>query len=255
MREVEFRSVIKMGLDSVAEADLIDKLNDLASHRKLGGFMEDLIRFEHMNREAMNNIGFHSGYCGVQQAYHNERTEANKELGEIKETVNKIYELLLEMKASFDVGEYVELNEVMDTSFKARALAKAKLALFRKDLGLPPNMEYVDGIYGDNEKLFEERVSKVVRSVLSREEAALRESVALVKEISQPVQVAQPVSQTVPQAQPMTQQVQPIAQQIHVQTVTPIQPVTEAVETSKPSSEDGMDLDSMAKLLGVAGIM
>ena len=138
MNDYEIRAVVKINLDSVREKDIIDEIEELVAHRKLGTYITNLLKFAAEHREDLNDLGFDKSCRGMMDT----RKQMYKELGdnirELKHKVDGIFEMTAGLKAAFEMGHVTGLETQVDNLIAAQIVCQNQLNKIKRTLGEEP---------------------------------------------------------------------------------------------------------------------
>lgn len=135
MGDYEIRAVAKLRLDSVKDKALIDEIEDLVAHRKLGDYITGLLRFAAEHRDDLEDLGFNGELRSKQDSYKKIVTTLNDEMIELKTKVDAIYDMAFNLKTAFEVGRVTALETQVDNILAADIVIQNQSNKLRRMFG------------------------------------------------------------------------------------------------------------------------
>lgn len=135
MGDYEIRAVAKLKLDSVKDKALIDEIEDLVAHRKLGEYITGLMRFATEHREDIEDLGFNGDLRSKNDSYKKIVTTLNDDMIELKAKVDAVFEMAFSLKAAFEVGRVTGMETQVDNILAANIVLQNQCNKLRRLFG------------------------------------------------------------------------------------------------------------------------
>ena len=135
MGDYEIRAVAKLRLDSVRDKALIDEIEDLVAHRKLGDYITGLLRFAAEHRDDLEDLGFNGELRSKQDSYKKIVTTLNDEMIDLKLKVDAVYDMAFNLKTAFEIGRVTALETQVDNVLAADIILQNQSNKLRRMFG------------------------------------------------------------------------------------------------------------------------
>lgn len=135
MSDYEIRAVTKLTLDSVKEKDIIEEIEGLIEHRKLGTYITNLLRFAAEHREDLEELGFDGRCRGLTDTRKKMINGINDDLRELKAKVDCVFDIALALKAAVEIGHVTALETQVDNVIAAQIVTQTQMNKLRRNIG------------------------------------------------------------------------------------------------------------------------
>lgn len=158
MENYEIRAVTKLVLDPVREKDVIDEIESLIAHRKLGNYITNLLRFAAEHRQDLEELGFNSSNRGVVDTRKRLLHEYLDELNAVKTKVDALFEMVLALKTAFEIGHVTALETQVDNAIAAKIVVQNQVNKLKRLLG-----EELPFVFKDSGVIYDEEINKAAK--------------------------------------------------------------------------------------------
>ena len=135
MSDYEIRAVTKLNLDSVSDKDVIDEIESLVAHRKLGEYITSLLRFASTHREDLAELGFDNSRRGDDNTRRRQMDGLKKQTDDLKEKIDGVYEIALALRTAYETGKVVGLEKQAENLIATQLVLQVQLNKLRRLLG------------------------------------------------------------------------------------------------------------------------
>lgn len=142
--DYEVRAVVNLKYNAITDKDIISEIEDMTSHRKLGEYITNLIKFANENKEAMEQLGF-NGYNALSTDKHAKDSINNqKQLEELKKQLDTLTQTVLEMRTAFSIGRMIGVEKQCDNVLLTEMYIQRQLSKLSALLGNKSTLNFVD---------------------------------------------------------------------------------------------------------------
>lgn len=135
MGDYEIRAVTKLNLDSVKDKAVIDEIEELVAHRKLGEYITHLLRFAAEHREDLEDLGFNGNVRSRRNAHRELESKLNDELLDLKVRVDTVFEMAFALKTAYEAGRVTGLETQVDNVLAAQIILQNQSNKLRRAFG------------------------------------------------------------------------------------------------------------------------
>lgn len=136
MGDYDTRVWLRLSFDTEKERDIINRVAYLTEHRKLGNFIEQLLRFAVDHNEELAELGFNSEDYGITKMRDKFFGAVNAELKEMMKKIDEVYDIAFSLKCMAYGGHVVGLTEQADNLISAQYVVDEQLKKLQSALGV-----------------------------------------------------------------------------------------------------------------------
>ena len=167
MSEVKFKLGATVSFDDKKEKDILNYLTYLSEHRKLGSYINGLVKFSYEHSDEMRKIG----YKGYTSSLSDERQEfyrnINRELNAMSEKVNQMYEMVQRLYIAAEFGKVIGLSEQSSNLMSANVILKQQVKELCNSLGVNEERFLEDRSTSKLEKSYDETMKYITNHYMS----------------------------------------------------------------------------------------
>lgn len=162
MKDYKLKLGAVIGFDSKKERDIIEYINRLAEQRRLGDFISHAIRLVLENPREAKRLGFDMGRFDVSESRDKFYTEISKQVSEMGEKVDKIYDMTLKLFMMAQFGKVAGLEQQAENFAGTQLVLQHQIREMCNTLGIGADRIYQSNKYVDMAKTSEDIMAYIM---------------------------------------------------------------------------------------------